>query len=164
MNFLLTGILGKGHYFVIMALVVAIDRLTKVWALTTCLTYRALMPGLSCELVFNKGISWGMLQADSRLSQIALTCALISIIVFLLYYTYKRFERGLTIVGEVLVIAGSLSNIADRLLYGAVVDFIHIGYHGLEFPTFFNIADAAIVLGVLMMLKSTKGFCASADV
>lgn len=144
-------------YFILALLVVTLDQITKVWALTSCVVRRELFPGISCELVFNKGISWGMFQAHGMLEQVTLTLLLIGIILFLMHYTCRRIARGFGILGEVLVIAGALSNIADRFLHGAVVDFIHLGYWGIEFPTFFNIADTAIVLGVLLMLFSTKG-------
>lgn len=143
-------------YLFLAVVVLMVDRLTKLWALSSCLTQRVLMPGVSCELVFNKGISWGILQAHDTLSQFVLNLVLMGIIVFLFYYTYKRLHTGLIVVGEVLVIAGALGNIVDRLLYGAVIDFIYVGYNGFHFPTFFNIADAAIVVGVFFMLISTR--------
>lgn len=147
----------KLRYCVIALLVIALDQVTKVWAIASCTSRHELFPGVTCELVFNKGISWGMLPARSVLEQCMLNVGLISIVIFLLYHTYKRWVKGFAIGGEVLVIAGALSNIADRFLHGAVVDFIHVGYYGIEFPTFFNLADAAIVVGVLCMLFSPRG-------
>ncbi len=50
-----------------------------------------------------------------------------------------------------MVIAGSVSNILDRVVYGGVVDFIHVHINGWSFAVF-NIADVAIVVGVCIMM------------
>ena len=64
---------------------------------------------------------------------------------------HGRDKRGINVLGEVMVIAGSSSNIIDRMVRGGVVDFIEFSYKNWAWPTF-NIADAAIVVGVFFML------------
>ena len=50
-----------------------------------------------------------------------------------------------------LIIGGALGNVYDRLVHGAVVDFLHFHYAGWSWPAF-NLADSAITVGVVMML------------
>ena len=137
------------------SLVFVVDRLSKAWALALCSTPRFLAPGLTCQLTFNQGISWGLFKAENLFAWIALTSVLAIIIILLSYHAYKRWQQNNSILGETLVIAGALSNMFDRVFYGAVIDFILLGYDGLYFPTLFNVADVAITIGVLCMLKST---------
>jgi len=80
----------------------------------------------------------------------------IAITIGLSYYAYKRYVAGETIYGEVMVVAGSCSNILDRFVYGGVIDFIEVSYGQWMWPSF-NFADASIVIGVgIMMMKHYK--------
>ncbi len=143
-------------YCLLIMLITVIDRLTKLWAIRSCSLPQELMPGLSCHLIYNKGISWGMLPLDNPIAYGLMTIALFALISYMAYYAYKRFYGGYLILGEAFVIAGGLGNIFDRVWYGAVVDFIRLGYGGIEFPTLFNAADIAVVGGVFLMLVFTK--------
>ena len=55
------------------------------------------------------------------------------------------------IIGYALIIGGALGNIFDRVLIGAVVDYLDLYYGGLHFPTF-NGADVFITTGVLLLM------------
>jgi signal peptidase II len=66
-------------------------------------------------------------------------------------YAWQRFCEGKKVIGETLILAGAISNIADRLWYGGVIDFIILSFHGYAWPTF-NVADIAIVAGVVLMV------------
>ncbi len=138
-------------YGIIFGAVLVLDRITKLWALASCGDEIALFPFVSCELAFNRGISWGMFQAYDPW-WFALQSSLIGgVLAFLSFYTIKKFLNNKVCWGEVLVIAGGMGNLLDRLWYGAVVDFILVSYGSHQFPTF-NAADAVICLGVGFML------------
>jgi signal peptidase II len=69
------------------------------------------------------------------------------------WYAYEQYKEGHNVVGETLVVAGSVSNIIDRFWYGGVVDFIEFSYGTWIWPSF-NIADMCIVFGIAIMLIS----------
>ncbi|EIC28695.1 lipoprotein signal peptidase [Methylomicrobium album BG8] len=60
-----------------------------------------------------------------------------------------------------LILGGAIGNLIDRVAYGYVIDFIDVYYGNSHFP-FFNIADAAINLGVFLMLAESFGWFGTA--
>jgi signal peptidase II len=61
----------------------------------------------------------------------------------------KDAERKLTAVALGLVVGGAIGNVIDRIRFGAVADFLD--FNGLWFPWVFNVADAAITVGALLL-------------
>ena len=99
--------------------------------------------------VWNRGVSFGML-GDSETSRWILV-GLAFVIVAILVVWLIRAGSAVVVFALVLVIGGALSNVIDRVIYGAVVDFIDIHGFGWHWPAF-NIADMAIVVGTAMLL------------
>jgi signal peptidase II len=137
-------------YTVVVVSVLVLDRLTKLYALRYCYTEQVLAEYLSCELVMNRGISWGMLNSTNILMYGTILAAVVVVTCLLAWYTYKRFCDGYTIYGELLVVSGSLSNMIDRVYYSGVIDFIVLHTKFYTWPVF-NLADSAIVLGVVLI-------------
>jgi len=73
------------------------------------------------------------------------------ILFFCAVTTLQRDWAGLPQVGLALVLGGGISNLADRIHFGAVVDFLNIGIGSLRTGVF-NVADMAIMLGVALLL------------
>jgi len=67
------------------------------------------------------------------------------------WHAYYNYARGASVIAETLIIAGSVSNLIDRAVYGGVVDFVLLSYGTMSWPVF-NIADVAIVMGVGLLL------------
>lgn len=126
------------------------DRITKMLALTYCATERVINSYASCILTFNRGISWGMLHDANNGVFWGVTLMIASITAYLAYLTLQRLRAGDAAFGYVCVVAGSLSNLIDRLMYGAVIDFISHSYGDWHFPVF-NLADVYIVCGIMMI-------------
>ena len=99
--------------------------------------------------VWNTGISFG-LQGDSETSRWVLV-ALALVIVVVLVVWLVRAGAGIVVFALVLVIGGALSNVIDRVFYGAVIDFIDIHAFGFHWPAF-NLADRSIVVGTAFLL------------
>lgn len=98
--------------------------------------------------VQNYGASFGMLSGGIG-SRIILS--LISTgVAFGLAYWLGTLRRSVAAAGVSLVIGGAVGNLYDRVAYGYVVDFID--FSGLYFPWVFNVADAAINVGVALLL------------
>jgi signal peptidase II len=128
-----------------------VDRVTKYMAVRSCVERVLVNQHIAFELVFNRGVSWSMLKSSSAFYFGLLTLFIISLTLFVVWDAWQMARAGKTIVGHVLVVAGSTSNIIDRLIYGGVIDFIECSYGSWCWPTF-NFADMYIVLGILCML------------
>jgi signal peptidase II len=98
-------------------------------------------------LVWNTGISYGLLQT----LPVALLGALMAVAIVALGIWWWRAESALLKAGLALCIGGALSNALDRWLYGAVADFFLFHYEQYSFYIF-NLADAAITVGVGLLL------------
>lgn len=135
-------------YFILAVVVFIIDRATKMAALAYCAEDVCRINFfLSFELLFNRGISWGMLHSASDTVFLLVSLIIVTVTALLCVYTYHNYVRGASIAGETLIIAGSIFNLIDRVIYGGVIDFIVLSYGNVSWPVF-NIADAAIVVGV----------------
>lgn len=100
--------------------------------------------------VRNTGISFGLLGADSELARWGLVAVAAVIMVALLIWL-TRAGSAFIASALVLVIGGALSNVIDRAISGAVIDFLDFHMYGVHWPAF-NFADSMIVLGTAMLL------------
>ncbi len=108
---------------------------------------------LNIVYVKNSGIAFGLFGAPPIFFKRILLSS-VNIIVFIIVIVMLLKERkisSITVVGLSLLGAGALGNLRDRLFFGYVTDFIdfHIGMH--HYPAF-NIADACITIGVLILI------------
>jgi signal peptidase II len=143
---------------VLAVLTVALDRLTKAWALDALFDPPArivLLDVLNLVPVWNRGVSFGLLSNDSAWGPWLLGGFALAVAVALLVWLLRADSRVLG-AGLGLVIGGAVGNAIDRALYGAVVDFIDAHWDDLHWPAF-NIADAAITLGVALLLLDALG-------
>ena len=102
-------------------------------------------------MAWNKGINFGLFEGDSVLQAYILTtvAVLISIVFFIWLKNSTSFFLQLL---ASLVIGGALGNAIDRIIYGAVADFINVTCCGLRNPYSFNLADIFIFLGLVGIL------------
>ena len=147
------------RFGVIVALVVcAIDQAVKLWLLNVFdLRNRGIVqitPFLDFVLTWNTGISYGLFPQESELGR-AVLLALKAGAVVVLWIWLARSELKLTALALGLIIGGAIGNAIDRVVYGAVVDFVllHITTKSFNFVWYvFNLADVAIVAGVIGLL------------
>jgi signal peptidase II len=109
-----------------------------------------LAPFADLVMVWNRGVSYGLLQAGSLAGTIALTVFSLAAVAALSWWLGKA-DRRILAVGLGLVIGGAIGNVIDRVLYGAVADFFHFHAFGRDWYVF-NVADAAITVGVVLLL------------
>ena len=100
--------------------------------------------------VWNPGVSFGMLGGDRALPAWVLSGVAILVCIGLFLWL-RRTDRPLTGWGIGLVMGGAIGNVIDRARWGAVFDFADFHVGQWHWPAF-NIADAAIVVGVGLML------------
>jgi signal peptidase II len=110
----------------------------------------AVTPFMNIVLAWNRGISYGLFQQGTDFGRWLLVGVSFVAAIWLWRWMWRETRR-LTIVSLALIIGGALGNGLDRTVYGAVVDFVHLHYGGFDWYIF-NIADAAIVVGVLGLL------------
>ena len=109
-----------------------------------------ILPFFNLTMVWNRGVSMGLFEAGSDTGRWLLTgvTALISIGVAVWIWREKVTPQAWALAA---VLGGALGNIVDRIRFGAVADFIHLHALGYSFYVF-NVADAAITLGVAALL------------
>jgi signal peptidase II len=157
---LLRGPLTGFGLLVALAAAVA-DQASKLWLLfaydlgargTVTLT-----PFLDLTLAWNTGISYGLFRQEGPIGQWVLL-ALKTVAVALLLIWLARSSSRLTALSLGLIIGGAIGNGIDRLAHGAVADFVlfHLTTADFSFKWYvFNLADAAIVAGVVGLLYET---------
>ncbi len=127
-------------------LVIMADRLTKSWALKVN-GYQEINEYLSFGLTFNRGINWGFFNSQSSLVFLGINILIALVIAAMVIYTVGCWLHKQPIIGNILIIAGALSNYYDRMIHGGVIDFIVVSWGTWSWPAF-NIADIAICVGV----------------
>ena len=147
--------LSKNFYisFSIVALIYFLDRLSKIYVIQLDKnnlgsdifnsTY------LNIELIWNKGIAFGLLSFNESYlyNIISLIIAIIIIVLIIMSLKNQGFKRYTLL----MIVGGALGNLHDRIFFNAVPDFIdfHIG----NFHWFiFNVSDIFITLGVISMI------------
>jgi signal peptidase II len=106
------------------------------------------LPGpINLSMVWNRGMSYGMFQSDG-IGRWILAGIMLAIALGFLRWLLVA-EGRLLKLSLALVIGGAFGNLVDRVRFGAVVDFINAG--ALHFPWVFNVADAAISVGAVLL-------------
>ena len=103
------------------------------------------------RFVANHGVSLGMLHADTEAMRWGLVALTAAIAVGVLVWMFREPNRQ-DQVGLGLVMGGAVGNILDRVRFGYVVDFADLHFGGWSPFLVFNVADAAITIGVLILL------------
>ena len=144
---------GLAAYAIALAVVV-LDQLSKFWILEIVDLERKgpvrLLPVFELNMVWNKGVSFGLLRADGGLGRWLLVAFALAVVGGLAVWA-RKLTRTLTAAAVGLVMGGAIgNNLIDRVRFGAVADFLD--FHGLFFPWVFNVADSAITVGVMLLL------------
>ena len=140
--------------WIALAIVIAVlDQFSKQWVLDS-LTLGQRVPVTSffdLVLVFNPGAAFSFLADHDGWQRWFFTALAALICAWLLTLTYRHRSETLLPSAFALIIGGAVGNVYDRLVHGAVVDFLHFHYAGYSWPAF-NLADSAITVGVVLML------------
>ena len=141
--------------FAMAGLVFVLDQLIKwavmgPWALPT-VGQISLLPIFALTYIENHGVSLGLLVASSEASRwllVALTAAIATVVI--VWITRERNPADTLALG--LVLGGALGNILDRVRVGFVIDYADLHFGSFRPFLVFNLADAAITFGVLIIL------------
>ena len=105
---------------------------------------------LTIVLAWNRGISYGLFQQGTDLGRWFLVVISFVAAIWLWRWMWRE-QRRFSVFSLALILGGALGNGLDRAVYGAVVDFVHVHWGSFSWYIF-NIADVAIVVGVLVLL------------
>lgn len=140
--------------YALAAVVILADQYAKHWV--TMVMHMepgfsvTLTPFLHLTLVLNRGVSFGLFKSGEGHEVVRWILAIFSGGVSIALAVWVRSARRvLPAVAIGLIIGGALGNLADRIRLGQVVDFIDFGH---LFPWVFNVADAAVNIGVVLLL------------
>ncbi len=140
-----------------------IDQVTKVsivWGLDLARlgTIDVLPPFLTFRMAWNRGVNFGLFAGGEATRWILIALALGIAVWVSVWLVRARAGRWRQVAGGLLV-GGAVGNSIDRLLYGAVADFLNMSCCGIENPYAFNVADIAIFAGAvgLALLRGDAG-------
>jgi len=115
-------------------------------------------PYLTFRMAWNRGVNFGLFSSNTDIMRWVLVAVAIAISIWV--WTWIRRE-GATKPAQIaagLLIGGAIGNVIDRVVYGAVADFLNMSCCGIENPYAFNVADIAIFAGAIgLVLFSGQG-------
>ena len=139
-------------------LTIALDQATKLYMLHVVLAdtrHIVVAEHFNLVTVWNKGTSFSLISNHHEVMPFVLAALAIGICIWLHRWLLKAEGRWQA-AALGMVIGGALGNVVDRLLYGAVFDFLDFHVSGWHWPAF-NIADCGVVVGVgLLVLGGFK--------
>ena len=146
-------------------IVFVLDQLTKVgvvWGLNLAGrgAIDVIPPFLSFRMAWNRGVNFGIGAGEGDLIRWGLVAVSLAISVWVWFWVARSAPTRLARVSGGLLIGGALGNVIDRVLYGAVADFLNMSCCGIENPYAFNVADIAIfagAIGLVLFAGEPKG-------
>lgn len=127
--------------------------------LKTRLAIDVVPPLLNLRMAWNEGINFGLFSSAGDARRWILIAVALAITVFVVYWTRKENMRGAPLIFAGVLIGGGLGNVIDRLIYGAVADFLNMSCCGFTNPYSFNVADIAVfagAIGLILFAPSSK--------
>lgn len=116
-------------------------------------TYDAFAPLFNLRMAWNRGVNFGLF-ADFDMRWVLIVVA-IAISVFVVIWIRKEPRRRWAYISAGLLVGGALGNVVDRVLHGAVADFLNMSCCGITNPYAFNVADVAIFAGAIGLVIFT---------
>ena len=138
-------------YLFVIALLVSVDQFSKQ-VVATYLTIgekKEIIPDFFyLNHVHNTGAAWSMFDGQKT---IFIVVTILAIIGFAYMLLKNKNEKLINKVSFLLMIGGAIGNLIDRLTYGYVIDFLDFYIINYDYPVF-NLADAFLVIGVILYL------------
>ena len=138
---------------VISSLIFIVDQLTKFFVvhildLSDRLSITVISGFIYFRMAWNEGINFGLFANSSEIMRFTLIIISILICIGIFFWAIKQ-NNIISLIFSSAIIGGALGNLLDRIIYGAVADFLNITCCGIYNPYSFNIADISIFFGVL---------------
>lgn len=138
----------------------ALDQITKVVVVQGMDLYSrqkidVLPPWLSFRMAWNQGINFGLMSHSSDLVRWALIALAVVISAFVWLWVRREPYSTVVQLSAGMLIGGAAGNVLDRIIYGAVADFLNMAVPGFRNPYSFNVADIAIFAGAIGLVIFT---------
>ncbi|MEN8659140.1 signal peptidase II [Marivita sp.] len=151
---------------IVAAAVFLLDQLTKwlvvhVMDLARVGAIDVFPPYLNFRMAWNTGINFGLLSGHADWTRWVLISVALGIVLFVLVWMRRDPPGRMGLIFAGLLIGGALGNVVDRLLYGAVADFLNMSCCGFTNPYAFNVADISVFLGAIGLALFSGGKNAS---
>jgi signal peptidase II len=141
-------------------LIVAADRITKslIMARLEPGGWIEVMPGFALTHIHNRGIAFSLFAGGGPLTRVVLHLVIFTSVVIIAAMVVRHGHHSrLAGLAFGLILGGAVGNLIDRVLYGSVVDFVHLwtkfGGRVWAWPDF-NVADASITVGALLLIAN----------
>lgn len=141
-------------YLILALAYVLFDQLTK-WLIVGNIPYASgikICDCLNIVHVTNTGVAFSMFQGVNHIFSILTLLVVSGVIIYI--FKYKHELTKLQIHAMILVVAGGIGNLTDRIFRGAVIDFIDVGYKNIYRWPSFNFADSCVCIGVALFIIS----------
>lgn len=147
-------------HLLLAGVLILLDQLSKLWIVQNLELHHSIpvLPVFSIVHAHNYGAAFGFLNDAGGWQTVFFALIAVGVSAVLLVWL-KRIagvERQLSIALS-LILAGAIGNLIDRLQYDYVIDFILVYYRDWFFPAF-NVADAAITVGAILLLMDSFGW------
>ncbi len=141
-------------------IVVALDQFSKVLVvhvlnLKNIGSIEVLPPFLNFRMAWNRGVNFGLFSSNADTARWILIGLAILIAGWVAYWVYREQSGKIAQIAAGMLIGGAIGNVIDRLIYGAVADFLNMSCCGVDNPFAFNVADVAIFAGALGLIFFT---------
>ncbi len=142
-----------GSWLALAVVILVFDQLTKYLVAQSFTVGQAveLTPFFNLVLVYNPGAAFSFLSDQSGWQRWLFVGIALAASAWIVYLLRKYPHERLFALALALVLAGATGNVIDRILYGAVIDFLDFHVYGRHWPAF-NVADSAITCGALLLV------------
>jgi signal peptidase II len=138
--------------------IVIADRVTKMLVVEHMPVggWRTVFPGVALTHVHNRGIAFSLFSEGGWLSRVILHGVILTAVVLIAWMLFRHGQRQpMAGLAFGLILGGALGNLIDRVMFGWVIDFIHlwvrVGDRSWAWPDF-NVADSAITVGACLLI------------
>ncbi len=104
-------------------------------------------PYLNFQMAWNRGVNFGLFGSDTDIMRWVLIALGLVISAWVVIWVRRSQSGPLAFISAGLLVGGALGNIIDRVIYGAVVDFLNMSCCGINNPFSFNVADIFVFAG-----------------
>lgn len=111
-----------------------------------------LPPYLNFHLGWNTGVNFGLFSNDSDTTRWVLIAVALIVSGWILWWVKTGLTRKIAFLSAGAIVGGAVANALDRVIYGAVVDFLNTSCCGFDNPYTFNLADVGIFIGAAGLL------------
>lgn len=150
-----------------LGLVFALDQATKYvvvhgLGLAQRIAIDVFPPYLNFRMAWNTGVNFGLFSSDVDVMRWMLIAVAVAVSAWVWIWARSEVRAAgggapRVQVSAGLLVGGAMGNVLDRLIYGAVADFLNMSCCGWRNPFSFNVADAAIFLGAVGLVVFTGG-------